>query len=201
MLDDTEFVVVGEAESGREALKVARQVNPQLTLLDVRMADGDGLTTLTALKRAYPDMAVVMLTNYDCPTFMARSVVGGAAGYLLKGLPRGEMLAALRAVARGETLLSAHDLVRSLQAVGKQAAGKKVSASPNLIESLTDREKDVVRLLAMGLSNRDIGAVLSVAESTVKTHVKHIIWKLNVSDRVQAAVWAVQRATASPLSS
>jgi len=187
MLEDSEFVVVGEASSGLEALGVARRTQPRLVLLDIRMAGGDGLGALVALKEEHPQMAIVMLTTYDNPTYMARAVAGGAAGYLLKGVGCDEMLEALRAVANGETLLAREDLVRSLRGVSEMAAGSK-----DLIEPLTDREHEVLRLLATGLTNRDIGTVLFIAESTVKTHVEHIISKLGVSDRVQAAVWAAR---------
>jgi DNA-binding NarL/FixJ family response regulator len=187
MLEDTEFQVVGEAASGKEALEVARALRPQLTLLDIRMAGGDGLDALQALKREHPQMAVVMLTTYDNPTYMARAVAGGAAGYLLKGVEQEEMLSALRAVAEGETLLNPQELVRSLRGISEAAAD-----SGDLIVPLTEREQEVLRLLATGLSNRDIAAVLFVAESTVKTHVEHLLGKLGVSDRVQAAVWAAR---------
>jgi len=102
------------------------------------------------------------------------------------------MLTALRAVANGETLLAREDLIRSLRSVSETAAG-----STDLIEPLTDREQEVLRLLATGLSNRDMGALLFIAESTVKTHVEHIIGKLGVSDRVQAAVWAARHGLAN----
>jgi DNA-binding NarL/FixJ family response regulator len=192
MLEDTEFEVVGEASSGPEAIEVAREVRPRLVLLDIRMAGGDGLGALVALKEEHPRMAVVMLTTYDNPTYMARAVAGGAAGYLLKGIDQDEMLTALRAVAGGETLLAREDLIRSLRSVSETAAG-----SMDLIEPLTDREQEVLRLLATGLSNRDMGSVLFIAESTVKTHVEHIIGKLGVSDRVQAAVWAARHGLAT----
>lgn len=187
MLEDTEFEVVGEAASGKEALDLARRINPQLTLLDIRMAGGDGLQALVALKQELPRMAIVMLTTYDNSTYMARAVAGGAAGYLLKGVERHEILEALRAVANGDTLLSAQELVRSLHSISETAAG-----SEDLSEPLTQREQEVLRLLATGLSNRDMASVLFVAESTIKTHVEHIISKLGVSDRVQAAVWAAR---------
>ena len=187
MLDDTEFEIVGEAGSGREALHVARQVHPTLTLLDIRMAGGDGLDALVALKQEFPRMAIVMLTTYDNPTYMARAVAGGAAGYLLKGVERDEMLGVLRAVVQGETLLSAQELMRALRHVSEGSCG-----SYDLIEPLTDREQEVLQLLSTGLSNRDMATVLFVAESTIKTHVEHILSKLGVSDRVQAAVWAAR---------
>ena len=133
-----------------------------------------------------------MLTTYDNPTYMARAVAGGAAGYLLKGVERDELLAALRAVSDGDLLLSAHDLSRSLRGLSKQTVGMK-----DLIEPLTEREIEVLRLLATGLNNRDIGSILFIAESTVKTHVEHIIGKLGVSDRVQAAVWAARQGIAA----
>jgi len=188
MLDDTEFVVVAEASSGHEALDRARESEPQLTLLDIRMAGGDGLDALQALKAEHPRMAVVMLTTYDNPTYMARAVAGGAAGYLLKGVERAELISSLRAVCSGEMLLNAKDLVRSLRGISDHALG-----SDDLVEPLTDRENEVLRLLATGLSNREIAVILFVAESTVKTHVEHIIGKLAVSDRVQAAVWAARK--------
>ncbi|MBV9848979.1 MAG: response regulator transcription factor [Armatimonadetes bacterium] len=191
LLEDTEFRVVGEAASGKEALEAARRLKPRLILLDIRMAGGDGLDALVALKAENPEMAVVMLTTYDNPTYMARAVAGGAAGYLLKGTDAEEMLEALRAVASGEMLLSRQELVRSLRGVSENAAG-----AADLIEPLTEREQEVLRLLATGLSNREMASVLFVAESTIKTHVEHIIGKLGVSDRVQAAVWAARHGLA-----
>lgn len=194
LLDETEFEVVGEASSGREALEAAQQIEPQLILLDIRMAGGDGLDALAALKQRHPKTAVVMLTTYDNPTYMARAVAGGAAGYLLKGIEREELLRALRAVIAGEMLLMPKDLVHSLRAVSEIGA-----ASGDLIVPLTDREQEVLRLVSTGLSNRDIAGLLFVAESTVKTHVEHIIGKLGVSDRVQAAVWAARQGLAAEL--
>jgi DNA-binding NarL/FixJ family response regulator len=187
MLEDTEFEVVGEASSGKEALAVVRETDPDLVLLDIRMAGGDGLDALQAIKQAHRRTAVVMLTTYDNPTYMARAVAGGAAGYLLKGIDQDELLSALRAVAGGEALLSPRELVHSLRGISKSAV------TAELVEPLTERELEVLRLLATGMNNREIGSVLFVAESTVKTHVEHIIGKLGVSDRVQAAVWAARQ--------
>ena len=193
MLQDTEFAIAGEAESGNEALVVARQVAPRLVLLDIRMpTGGGGLDALVALKREHPRMAVIMLTAFENPTFVARAVAGGAAGYLLKGIGRDDLLSALRAVATGEMLLTREELIRSLRSVGQHSAD-----ADDRIEPLTPREEEVLRLVATGLPNRDIAPVLFIAESTVKTHVEHIIGKLGVSDRVQAAVWAARRGFAT----
>lgn len=193
MLEDSEFEIVGEASSGTEAVEKARQLNPDLVLLDIRMAGGDGLEALVALKQIVPRASVVMLTTYDNPTYMARAVAGGAVGYLLKGVDRETLIDALRKVAEGETLLTREELTRSLRGISEAAA------SADLIEPLTDRELEVLRLLATGMNNREIGTVLFVAESTVKTHVEHIIGKLGVSDRVQAAVWAARNRLANPV--
>jgi len=187
ILEDAGFEVVDEASSGREAVELARTLNPQLILLDIRMAGGDGLEALQELKVEHPQTAVVMLTSYENPTYMARAVAGGAAGYLLKGIERGELLSALRAVAEGEMLLSREDLARSLRGISEAA-----STADDLIQPLSEREVDVLRLLSTGLNNREIGALLFVSENTIKTHVVHIINKLGVSDRVQAAVWAAR---------
>ena len=187
ILSDTEFVIVGEASSGAEAIEAARRLKPAMTLLDIRMPGGDGLEALVVLKREHPTMPVVMLTTYDNPTFMAQAVAGGAAGYLLKGVDYDTFVEALRAVSRGDTLLSASELVRSLRSVSDNAAG-----AADLVTPLTERENEVLRLLSTGLNNREIGQTIFIAESTVKTHVEHIIGKLGVSDRVQAAVWAAR---------
>lgn len=191
MLADTEFVVVGEAASHQEALMVAAKTQPRLALLDVRMAGGDGLDTLVALKKRHPEIRVIMLTTYDNPTFMARAVAGGAAGYLLKGIDREEMLDALRKIADGKILLNPRDFIRSLHGVSDAAF-----ASQELFQPLTNRELEVLRLLSTGISNREIGAVLFITEGTVKSHIEHILSKIGVSDRVQAAVWATRKGLA-----
>lgn len=193
MLRRTEFAVVAEASSGADAVEAARAARPRLALVDIRMAGGDGLDALQALRKEYPDMAVVMLTTYDNPTFMARAIAGGASGYLLKGVDRSELLQSLRQVMRGEMLISSRDLLRSIRSTGRDAPAMADLATP-----LSERETEVVRLLADGLSNREIAAMLFVAESTVKTHVEHIVAKLGVSDRIQAAVWAVRSGLADP---
>jgi DNA-binding NarL/FixJ family response regulator len=193
MLEDTEFEVIGEASSGKEAVEFAQRLStagvpPRLILLDIRMTGGDGLDALQMLKKVLPMTSVLMLTTYDNPTYMARALAGGASGYLLKGAERDEMLAALRAVADGELLFGMRDLERSLRGISQEA-----SEADDLIHPLSERELEVLRLLATGISNREIAPLLFISECTVKTHVEHIINKLGVSDRVQAAVWAARR--------
>ena len=192
LLEDTEFQVIGEAASGKEAMTLLETVQPRLILLDIRMAGGDGLDALQAIKAQYPEVSVVMLTTYDNPTYMARAVAGGASGYLLKGVDAEEFLASLRTVAGGDALISSKDLARLLRGINPEGAGDS-----DLIKPLSPRELEVLRLLATGLNNRDIAALLFVSEGTVKTHVEHIIGKLGVSDRVQAVVWAARHGVIS----
>lgn len=187
MLRGTEFDVVGEASSGNEAILVVKELKPDLVLLDIRMAGGDGFDALVAIKAARPTTAVLMLSTYDNPTYMARAVAGGASGYLLKGIDHEELLTAMQAVVKGEMLLSSQELIRSLKVVGDSAR------AADLIEPLTKREEEVLKLMATGLTNKEIAGVLFISEGTVKTHVEHIIGKLGVSDRVQAAVWAARQ--------
>ncbi|MBB6051141.1 response regulator [Armatimonas rosea] len=191
MLRGTEFEVVGEAASGDEGIAVVQETTPELVLLDIRMAGGDGFSALVAIKAALPKTVVLMLSTYDNPTYMARAVAGGAAGYLLKGIDHETLLEAMRAVLRGEQLLSTQDLIRSLRVVGESVQ------AADLIEPLTRREEEVLKLVATGLPNREIAGVLFISEGTVKTHVEHIIGKLGVSDRVQAAVWAARQGLVS----
>lgn len=188
LLEDTEFRVVAQATSGREAVEQTQKFRPDIVLMDIRMAGGDGLEALVSIKRELPRTAVVMLTTYDNPTYLARAVAGGATGYLLKGIEINGFLAALRAVAGGEMLLSREELKRSLHAIDE-----RTTDAAQLIQPLSRRETQVLQLLATGLSNREIAAILFVAESTIKTHVEHIIGKVGVSDRVQAAVWAARQ--------
>ena len=187
MLEETEFRVIGEASSGKEAIELLNQLEAQIVLLDIRMSSGDGLDALQMIKATYPRTSVIMLTTYENPTYMVRAVAGGASGYLLKGVDFATLIASLRAVASGEMLLSSHDLTRSLRSIHAGAVN-----SDDLVEPVTRREREVLRLLATGISNREMASVLFIAESTVKSHVEHIIGKLGVSDRVQAAVWAAQ---------
>ena len=191
MLRGTEFDVIGEASSGAEGVVVAEKQKPDLVLLDIRMAGGDGFSALVAIKAARPTTVVLMLSTYDNPTYMARAIAGGAAGYLLKGIEHEALLEAMRAVLRGEQLLSTQDLIRSLRVVGESAQ------AADLIEPLTKREEEVLKLMATGLTNREMSGVLFISEGTVKTHVEHIIGKLGVSDRVQAAVWAARQGLVS----
>jgi DNA-binding NarL/FixJ family response regulator len=187
LLNGTEFQVVGEAASGHAVLEAIRQIKPDLVLLDIRMADGDGLDALGTIREQAPGTRVLMVTTYDHPHYKARALAAGAVGYVLKGTPREEMLAALRAAMESATPPNAKEIPSA-----HLATAAKMAEYDDVITPLTSREAEVLSLLSTGRSNHDIGEQLFISEGTVKTHVEHIITKLGVSDRVQAAVWAAR---------
>ncbi len=191
VLERAGFDVVGEASSGRETIEQVRRHHPDVVLLDIRMPDGDGLQALEAIKSTYPDVRVIMLTTYANPGYLARAVTAGAAGYLTKEADPAQITRAIRAAVSGEQLLDYDLLQMALRNIAAQAA----ELSPDdddLITPLTEQEKVILRLIVAGLSNEDIGRTLSITVNTVKTHIRHIFQKLGVSDRTQAAVWAVR---------
>ncbi len=192
MLDAKGIQVVGAAATGREAIDLARQVKPSIVLMDVRMPDLDGLEATRLLHHEQPDLPVIIVTTYENPAYMAKAVSAGAAGYILKGTSRDELLQAVRAVAEGGMLW---DRVLMQQVVQKTVQDSPAAVPQDrepLVEPLTAREREILMLIARGMNNREISEALSVTVSTVKTHIEHILAKLQATDRVQAAVWAVR---------
>ena len=155
------------------------------------------LAAMGAMKRESPDTAVIVLTTFNNVQYLIRSVIYGAAGYFLKGISREQLLAAIRAVAAGESLLKPHHLRAVLQRLLKEDA-KAAPPAVGKIEALTAREREVLGLIVQGLTNEQIARVLFISRATVKTHVESILKKLGVSDRTQAAVWAVRSGIAGP---
>ena len=187
MTADTEIEIVAEAADGNEAFSQAGQHRPDVVLLDVRMPGSDGITCLGRLRTEMPDLPVMMFSAYDNPTYIARAVALGASGYLVKTAGREEVLTAIRRVAAGEPIWSREELRRVTGALSTPRA------AADLEVPLTKRESEVLKQLALGLSNREIAQALSISYETVKEHVQHILRKVGVSDRTQAAVWAVRR--------
>ncbi|HMH50580.1 MAG TPA: response regulator transcription factor [Candidatus Acidoferrum sp.] len=187
MLTGDEVEVVAEAGSGAEAVERAVALGPDLVLLDVELPDVDGLETLTRLKARVPDTAVLMVSMHDDASIVRRAVEAGAAGYVLKGIGRRELLAAVRAVREGGSVLDPA-LLRSLAAPASRDAAEPAAAAP-----LTRVELEALALLAAGLTNREIAERLRWSVGTVKKYVQRILEKLDVSDRTQAAVVAVRR--------
>ncbi len=193
LLENAGLQVVGEAANGQETLALVDRLQPQVVLLDIRMPDIDGLQVLARIKAAHPQVSVIMLTTYANPGYLARAVNLGAAGYLSKDINPDCIPVAVRAAARGDHLLD-RDLLRTVLAgvsVPEPPVDPQEPASLP-VEPLTEREVEVLRLIVNGLNNEAIAKTLSVSVPTVKTHVRHILEKLGVSDRTQAAVWAVR---------
>lgn len=187
LLAGTDIEIIAEAANGKDAIKQAEKFHPEVILLDIRMPDGDGLSTLEKLRAKVPESRVVMLSTYDNPTYVARAVALGASDYVLKGSSREDLIATITACAQGESPCRAGELRRV-------ASAMKIRQVVDDDEvPLTQRETQVLRHVALGLSNREIGRSLEISVETVKEHVQNILRKIAVSDRTQAAVWAVRK--------
>ena len=178
--------VVGEAVTGREAVALAKSLRPHVILMDVRMPEMDGLQALTAIKAALPQISIVMLTVYASTEYLSRAIAAGAAGYLLKDAEPEEITRVVRAAAAGESVIDA----TLLQSVLQHTQVAETNALQRA--DLTQQELRVLKLIALGLNNDAIAETLVISRNTVKTHVRHIFEKLMVSDRTQAAIWAVR---------
>lgn len=183
----TDIEVVGEAVDGNDAVEKALQHKPDVVLMDIRMPEMDGLAALEKLQSDAPGTPVVMLSTYDNPTYVARGVALGAVDYVLKGSPREMIVEAIHNAARGGKQPDGSIMSRVKGTMAKRHDAKN-SEFP-----LTNREMQVLRHLALGLSNREIGRSLSISIETVKEHVQNILRKVDVTDRTQAAVWAVRQ--------
>ena len=181
------FVLVGEAASGAEGLVLARELRPDLILLDLNMRDGDGLDMLRGLRTARSEARVVMVTVSDSGEDVVAALRGGAEGYLLKDMEPEAMLEALQAVAAGRVVIPPQ--LNHLLAAALRGESRPQSAGA---AGLTEQELRILEKIAAGLSNKQIGRELDIAEGTVKVHVKHILRKLELRSRVEAAVWAVE---------
>lgn len=187
LLADTDIRIVAEADNGTTALKLTLKHKPRVVLLDVRMPNGDGLNCLARIKIDLPDTPVVMFSTFDNPTYVARAVALGAAGYISKSSSRAEIVEAIYAAARGESIWSRDELRRVTGALAAPRANSDVEVP------LTKRESEVLKQLAFGLTNKEIAQALGISYETVKEHVQHILRKIGVTDRTQAAVWAVRK--------
>jgi DNA-binding NarL/FixJ family response regulator len=185
LLSGSDIKVVAEAKTGEEAVKLTKKHKPDVVLLDIRMPDIDGLDALEKIRKDRPDQRVVMLSTYDNPTYVARSVALGASDYVLKGSTKNELVAAINAAASGQPAIKAGELRRVHLAMNTREPSDDVP--------LTQRELQVLRHIALGLSNKEIGRSLGISVETVKEHVQNILRKIAVTDRTQAAVWAVRK--------
>ncbi len=192
--------VVGEAENGRKALELCRELEPDLVLMDVRMPEMDGLAATKEIKGECPETSVLIITTHESPEYLMDAIRAGAAGYVLKDSTKQQLLNAVQRVISGDSPLNQELAMRLLQRLTDE---KRQSTEPlpesvrkrqeeTLVEPLTVREIEVLRLLALGKTNRQAAKELLVSLSTIKTHIQRVITKLGVSDRTQAAVRAAE---------
>ena len=187
--------IVGEAADGREAVRLAKELQPDVVLMDVRMPELDGIEATRRLRQAGVDARVLVLTTFDLDEYVYAAVRAGASGFLLKDAPREQLVTAVQTVARGEALLAPAITQRLIERfVARQPASEVAPA----LRELSPRELEVLQLVARGLSNAEIAAELVVGEATVKTHVARVLRKLNVRDRVQAVVYAYESGLVQP---
>lgn len=180
--------LVGEATGGREAQELCRQLKPDLALIDVVMPGQDGLATCRAIKQESPATSVILVTMHENPEYLLEALKAGTAGYVLKDVSQPELIAAVQDVLHGDLILDKDLMIRLLQ----RLASEPPHAEELPLEQLSQRELEVLQLLTQGQTNREIARNLIVSVSTVKNHVEHILAKLGVSDRTQAAVRAVE---------
>jgi DNA-binding NarL/FixJ family response regulator len=182
LLDDPDFDVIGEAQNGAEALKLAHDLKPDVILMDLLMPVMDGITAIGHVRRECPDTEVIALTSVLEDASVVGAVRAGAIGYLLKDTQADELIRSIKAAANGQVQLSPQAAARLVREV----------RAPESPETLTERETDVLRLLAQGKANKEIARALIIGENTVKTHVSSILLKLGVQSRTQAALYARQ---------
>lgn len=177
-----DFEVVGEASDGAQGVTLCQRLEPDVVLMDLRMPGMDGVTAIQTLREKRPDIHILVLTTYDSDSDIVRAIEAGATGYLLKDAPREDLFRAIRATARGESVLAPAVATRLMQRMRE----------PETVE-LSGRELEVLQLVARGTNNRQIGKALHISEATVKTHLIHIFNKLGVDDRTAAVTVALEK--------
>ncbi|MFN2284237.1 MAG: response regulator [Anaerolineae bacterium] len=185
---ERDIEVVGLAQDGAEAVELVAQHQPDLILMDLKMPGMNGIEATRQIRTHYPEVKVLVLTTYDDDEWVFDAIRAGAAGYLLKDTPRAEVIKAVRGTVAGQSFVDPQVTGKLLQ----QVASQQEHPATHITDKLTEREEDVLRLLAKGLTNADIAARLYLSEGTVRNHISAILAKLGVSDRTQAAVIAIQ---------
>jgi DNA-binding NarL/FixJ family response regulator len=194
LADAPDIEVVGEAANGREALLLCSRLRPDLVLMDVRMPEMDGLAATREIKQRYPAVSVMMVTMHENPDYLLEALRAGAAGYVLKDAPRREVISAVQRVREGESSLDPELADQLLRRLATESGGRRGAHSANggLAGTLTPRELEVLRLMQLGRTNRQVAEELYISAGTAKRHVENIIAKLEVSDRTQAVVRALE---------
>jgi DNA-binding NarL/FixJ family response regulator len=189
--------IVGEAADGAEAVEMARRLLPDVVLMDVRMPRKDGVAATAEIVAQKLPVGVLILTTFDLDDYVIGALRAGASGFLAKDVPAEELVAAIRTVAAGEAVVAPRILRRLLDRFAELLPDPS-AAQPHQLSTLTDREREVLIQVARGLSNAEIARVLMVSETTVKTHVGHMLTKLGLRDRVQAVVLAYETGLVRP---
>ncbi|MEV1011790.1 response regulator transcription factor [Streptomyces sp. NPDC049881] len=187
--DEPDITVVGEAATVEQALTRVPALRPHVAVLDVRLPDGDGVTVCRELRSRVPDLACLMLTSFDDEEALLDSIMAGASGYVLKQIKGSDLVSAVRTVAAGQSLL---DPSATARLMARLRAGDRPKEEPDALPGLTEREREILALIGEGLTNRQIGQRLFLAEKTVKNHISRLLAKLGVERRIQAAVIATQ---------
>ena len=184
---EADFKVVGEAKDGLEAVNKAKELSPDVVLMDLRMPEMDGVEAMRQIRPAMPDVKFIILTTYSDDDYIFSGIEAGARAYLLKDAPREDLFKAIRSVYRGESLIQPVVASKLLDRFS-QLSRRTPSG-----EELSEREVEVLRLMAKGAANKEISAELNIAQSTVKTHITNIFQKLGVNDRTEAVTQALKR--------
>ncbi|TMR95062.1 response regulator [Nonomuraea basaltis] len=193
---DPGIEIVGEAATGRQAVEGACRLTPEVVLMDVRMPDLDGIAATRQLSQSAPDVKILILTTFEQNDYIFGALRVGASGFLLKRARPEELIAAVHAVAAGDSLLSPSVTRRVIDRMAQQPTPDL--ADQARLDTLTPRERETLELIARGLSNREIAATLVVEESTIRSHVKRILMKLGLRDRVQAVIFAYENGINRP---
>jgi DNA-binding NarL/FixJ family response regulator len=193
---DESVTVVGEASDGRGSADLVRGLNPDVVLMDVRMPDLDGISATREILAVSPEVKVVILTTFEQDDYIFGALRAGASGFLLKRTKPEELIAALHTIAAGDSLLSPSVTRRVIERMAEEPVPER--SADERLDALTPRELQVLELIARGLSNSEIAAAFVIEQSTVKTHVKRILMKLRLRDRVQAVIFAYEHGLTRP---
>jgi len=184
---EPDIQVVGEAENGTEAIDKAKELQPDVVLMDLRMPEVDGVEAMRQIRAANPGIKFIVLTTYDNDEYIFKGIEAGARAYLLKDAPREELFKAIRAVYKGESLIEPAVAGKVLDRFAE------LSRQAQVVDALSEREVEVLKLMAKGAANKEIAAGLCISESTVKTHIQTIFQKLGVGDRTEAVTEAIKK--------
>lgn len=192
---ETDISVVGEGADGTEGVRLAKTEQPDVVMMDIQMPNMDGLEATKAITELSDPPRVIILTTFEQDDYVFSALRNGASGFLLKNAPPDQLIGAVRIVAGGESLLAPSVTRRIIEEFARRPAARR---PPELADPLTEREMEVLRLVARGRSNAEIAEELYVGEATVKTHVSNVLLKLGIRDRVQAVVWAYEHGITLP---